>query len=395
MLAPGGSAGGRLDQAQVLLRASLSDLGAGADLRGEAAEGAAVLCHPALLTLAPERALELELSLLCALCGAPRATLWLADMTGSLYVRTHQGDEGPSRESRHAAARLVGDGPGAVGDGVVAAAVRRWGATQGAMVVEGAGAPPAIVAACTPTAAAMAGAVLDREVLVARRTRGEEALTQSSERQLTSLVLDLHDGPLQDLAVLGGEVHALRARCLAEEMPADVLDARLDDLHAWLRSVDADLRRLSAGVGTPALLSGAFPDLLRQLADSFTTRSNIDVRVEVAGPVKTLSDAHRVGVLRIVQQALANVRQHAEAGQVVVKVQMADDQLTASIEDDGMGFDAEAVLTAGPGAEGQHQGLVGMRERARVLGGHLAVTSRPGGPTTITLRLPVRQDSPR
>jgi len=75
-------------------------------------------------------------------------------------------------------------------------------------------------------------------------------------------------------------------------------------------------------------------------------------------------------VLRIIQQALANVRQHAEAGQVVVTVRMADDHLTASVEDDGMGFDAEAVLAAGPDADGQHQGLVGMRERARLLRRH-------------------------
>ena len=56
-----------------------------------------------------------------------------------------------------------------------------------------------------------------------------------------------------------------------------------------------------------------------------------------------------------------------------------------------MGFDVEAVLAAGPDADGQHQGL----ERARLLGGHLVVTSRPGGPTTITLRLPVPQDRTR
>jgi signal transduction histidine kinase len=74
---------------------------------------------------------------------------------------------------------------------------------------------------------------------------------------------------------------------------------------------------------------------------------------------------------------------------------MADDHLTASVEDDGMGFDVEAVLAAGPDADGQHQGLVGMRERARLLGGHLVVTSRPRGPTTITLRLPVAQDRTR
>jgi signal transduction histidine kinase len=226
-------------------------------------------------------------------------------------------------------------------------------------------------------------------------TRSEEALAQSSERRLTRLMLDLHDGPLQDLAALGGEVQTLKAHCLAGELTEEALGERLDDLHAWVRATDADLRRLSTGAGAPLLLIGAFEDLLRQLTDGFTARSGIGARIEVHGPVGALRDVQRVAVLRIIQQALANVRQHAEAGQVVVTVRMADDHLTATVEDDGMGFDVEAVLAAGPDADGQHQGLVGMRERARLLGGHLVVTSRPGGPTTITLRLPVAQDRTR
>jgi len=186
-------------------------------------------------------------------------------------------------------------------------------------------------------------------------TRNEEALAQSSERRLTRLMLDLHDGPLQDLAALGGEVQTLRAHCLAGELTEDALGERLDDLHAWVRATDADLRRLSTGAGAPLLLIGAFEDLLRQLTDGFTARSGIGARIEVHGPVDALRDVQRVAVLRIIQQALANVRQHAEAGQVVVTVRMADDHLTASVEDDGMGFDAEAVLAAGPDADGQHR----------------------------------------
>lgn len=162
-----------------------------------------------------------------------------------------------------------------------------------------------------------------------------------------------------------------------------------------MRATDADLRRLSTGVDAPLLLLGGFEDLLRQLTDGFTARSGIGTRIAVDGPVNTLRDTQRVAVLRIIQQALANVRQHAEAGQVTVTVQASDDHLTASVEDDGMGFDAEAVLAAGPSPEGHHQGLAGMRERARLLEGQLRVTSRPGGPTAITLRLPVAQDRTR
>lgn len=383
-----------LDQAQALLRSSLPAIGAGAGPRGEAAEGAAILCHPALLTLECERALALELSLLALLCRAPRATLWLAGVTGNLTPVAHHGSESPSDDGRLAAARVVQRGDGPVVDGVAGAAVRRSGATQGAVIVEDAGASQEVVAACARTAAEMAGAMLDREILLARRTRGEEALVQSSEREVTGIMLDLHDGPLQDLAALGGEIQALRTDCLGEGLPTGALDGRLDDLHAWVRAIDADVRRLSAGAGAPLLLRGAFEELLRQLTDGFTARSGVAARVEVDGPVNALRDAQRVGVLRIIQQALANVRQHAEAGRVTVTVRLADDHLTASVEDDGMGFDAETMLKAGPTTDGHHQGLTGMRERARLLGGYLRVMSRPGGPTTITLRLPAPQNSP-
>lgn len=383
-----------LDRAQALLRSSLPAIGAGPGLRGEAADGAVVLCHPAVLTLAPGRALELELSLLGVLCEAPRATLWLAGVTGDLAPRTHRGSGGPSEEGRRAAERLVERGDGPVVDGVVASAVRRWGTAQGAIVVEDAGASSEVVAAWARTAADMAGAILDREVLLARSARSEEALAQTSERQLTSLLLDLHDGPLQDLAALGGEIQALKEDCLERELTGDPLGERLGDLHAWVRAIDADLRRLSAGVGAPLLLRGAFEDLVRQLVDGFTARSGIGARVEIDGPVNALRDAQRVAVLRILQQALANVREHAEAGRVAVTVRAADDHITASVEDDGMGFDVEAMLRAGPSPHGHHQGLAGMRERARLLGGHLRITSRPGGPTTITLHLPAPQNSP-
>lgn len=192
MLAVGGSAD-PLDQARALLRASFPAIGAAyAGVRGESAEAAAVLCHPALLTLAPGRALELELSLLCMLCGAPRATLWLAGVTGTLAPRTHHGAGRPSDEGRRAAACLVDRGDGPPGGGVAAAAVRRWAAVQGAVVVEDA--PTQLVEACVGIAAGMVGALLDREVQLVRSTRSEEALAQSSERRLTRLMLDLHDG---------------------------------------------------------------------------------------------------------------------------------------------------------------------------------------------------------
>ncbi len=94
-----------------------------------------------------------------------------------------------------------------------------------------------------------------------------------------------------------------------------------------------------------------------------------------------------MAAFRIVQQALANVAAHAQAQHAVVSVAFARDGLTLSVRDDGRGFvppDQPADLVT----EG-HFGLMGMRERAMLYGGHLTIDASPGRGTTITAWLPV------
>jgi two-component system NarL family sensor kinase len=87
-------------------------------------------------------------------------------------------------------------------------------------------------------------------------------------------------------------------------------------------------------------------------------------------------------LFRIAQQAVANIRAHARAHEVMVTLRRRGHTVSLSIRDDGRGFDPSAV---GPGCHG----LVGMRERAALVGGRLRVRSRPGGGTTITASIPL------
>ncbi|NLG27828.1 MAG: sensor histidine kinase, partial [Chloroflexi bacterium] len=89
-----------------------------------------------------------------------------------------------------------------------------------------------------------------------------------------------------------------------------------------------------------------------------------------------------LAVYRVVQEALTNVARHAEATRVDVVLTRRDGRVIAIVEDDGAGFDPSGA------GDGQGLGLVGMRERAELLGGTLTVESSPGQGTTIYLEVP-------
>jgi signal transduction histidine kinase len=94
-----------------------------------------------------------------------------------------------------------------------------------------------------------------------------------------------------------------------------------------------------------------------------------------------------MALFRIAQEALNNVRKHADATHVVTTVELTDSIVKMTVEDDGKGFNPP-TLTDHPAAAGK-LGLIGMHERARLLGGSLAVKSRPGQGTRVVVNVPV------
>ena len=96
-------------------------------------------------------------------------------------------------------------------------------------------------------------------------------------------------------------------------------------------------------------------------------------------------------IYRIVQEALTNVVRHAQATQVSVLLERRGEQLQMIVEDNGQGFNAEAERQ--DSSEGQYLGLLGMAERAMLVGGTLTIDSAPGGGTTIFLHIPLQHES--
>ena len=119
--------------------------------------------------------------------------------------------------------------------------------------------------------------------------------------------------------------------------------------------------------------------------DDFAARSGVRADFSAADLPGTLAPRTQVEVLRVLQEALTNVRKHADATVVRVAAEAADGVLHLVIMDNGRGFRPEE-------SSGDGLGLQGMKERARLMGGEMHVHSEPSGGTTVELLVPVRDN---
>ena len=219
-------------------------------------------------------------------------------------------------------------------------------------------------------------------------SRPQEAESRA-RRQLARLRFDLHDGPQQDLILLGEDLRLLHEQLdqvLAGHEVRDHILAHLGDLHARLAAVDADLRRISTLMVSPFLPDESFSTAFRSLIDDFAMRTQISPATRVEGDFDSLTDSQRITLLALLQEALHNIREHSQASQVDIQLIATDGAVEARIEDDGCGFELDSTYARA--VTDGHLGLVGMHERVQMLGGSTQIESRPGGPTIISARLP-------
>jgi signal transduction histidine kinase len=229
--------------------------------------------------------------------------------------------------------------------------------------------------------------IRERELLLQASSSDGERLGQTYERRLVRTAFDLHDGPLQDLAALASELRTLRTQIgEAESLRADLLVGRIDDVSGRLVELDHSLRAIARSLETSTLADTPLDDALRREADAFRRRTTIEVEVSVSGNLDTLTMSQRIAVVRIVQEALSNVRSHSEATEVRVDLRTTDDGLDLRIADNGRGFDLRA--TAAAAARRGRLGIVGMNERVRLLGGVFSIESLPSVGTTVFVSIP-------
>jgi two-component system nitrate/nitrite sensor histidine kinase NarX len=209
-----------------------------------------------------------------------------------------------------------------------------------------------------------------------RAAAADKEAAVSNERGL--LAQELHDSIAQSLAFLKIQVQLLRAAVSRDDKRA--LSAVVDEIEVGVKESYGDVRELLVHFRTRADSEEIEPALRTTLL-KFHMQTGVATDIEVAGHGVALPNDVQVQVLHIVQEALSNIRKHARASSVRLRVTQSP-TWRFEVTDDGLGFDA----TASAGVN--HVGLRIMTERARRIGGELSVKSTEGRGTTITLALP-------
>jgi signal transduction histidine kinase len=233
---------------------------------------------------------------------------------------------------------------------------------------------------------------LDRLVAIARPAARMIALTlaqreadaESRAWERKQLAQEIHDGPMQELSSV-----ILVMELYRKILKDDTERAGKEFNRAKEQALDClqELRHFAYELRLIDLEKLSLIDELRRYVVDFQKRTGIAVNLAINERKRELPLGMKKNLYRIAQEAMTNVRRHAKASEVEVRLQWEDEQLELSVTDNGLGFQVQEVLDQ-VHAE-KRFGLLGMQERAYLMGGTLEIESAPGAGTTLRVVLPL------
>jgi len=233
---------------------------------------------------------------------------------------------------------------------------------------------------------------------ISERRQAEEAL-ENSRRQLRALTARLQSGREEERANVAREIHDELGQVLtAIKMNLDWLERRLGEsednlavnplLERVVESAEmadaaiVNVQRIATELRPGVLDNLGLAEALRQEAGRFQQRSGVACELQLTSEQLDLPGPMTTAVFRVFQEALTNVGRHAKATLVRILLEADVEQLMLQVEDDGQGIRLEATT------EYRSLGLLGMRERALVLGGEVTISPISPQGTRVCLRLP-------
>ncbi|PWU22211.1 MAG: hypothetical protein C5B48_10430 [Candidatus Rokuibacteriota bacterium] len=372
------------ERAQEIVRAAVEQTGLSSS---PAARGIYTLLirDPRLVSAEPLVALGAHLTALLRFAPISHASLWLVSLDGEVCVG-RVGERVDSRRLLRTAHQAVA-GARLPASPLRAVAVTRLDSSVGALVVQ---VKPGRVRRALEYAEEAVGPlapVVERQLLLGQVLNSGGQLLDTAERRIARFGFDIHDGPLQDLSLLAGELSAFERELLSVvpgERASQMVARRVGHVAEIVKALEQELRDLAVAAGRGVAMP--VRETLEREAAHFERRTGIRTTLVIEGDVDRTTASQRIAVMRVVEEALANVREHARAAHVEVAVRRDTGTMQLCVVDDGRGFDVGRAMRR---AERNHRiGLVGMGERVRLLGGHLEIDSRPGGPTVVSAVLP-------
>jgi signal transduction histidine kinase len=205
------------------------------------------------------------------------------------------------------------------------------------------------------------------------------------EAERSRISRDLHDGILQTLLSIEIQLDVLRRRVATA--PEQVV-AGLSDLQQTVRNEGADLRAFVTDLRPVRVQSADLVDLMRGFAERFRNESTLALDLLIDSAELRAPDRVCRELFQIYREALNNIKKHARASHVVVKLSQDDSRLVLVVDDNGEGFSFAGRFT-GDELDRLRLGPISIKERARTVGGVLTVESNPGHGARLTVEVPL------
>ncbi len=206
----------------------------------------------------------------------------------------------------------------------------------------------------------------------------------SREAELRQVAREVHDELGQLLTALRMDISLMRIR-FGERDPA--LMGMIKDMLVLADKAIQGVRDVTANLHPPALDMGIV-SAISWLAEEFFRRTGVSCSVNVTDDLVGLDDVRTLTLFRIVQESLTNITRYAQAAQVEISIRKRDESICVEVRDDGKGFDVGEIPAK------KSFGLMGMKERALAVSGHVEVTSTPGTGTVVSVDVPLIQINP-
>jgi PAS domain S-box-containing protein len=212
-----------------------------------------------------------------------------------------------------------------------------------------------------------------------------QQVTRAQEHERQRIAQELHDETAQSLLLMAQRLDSL-ASSAKKRRDRDVA-AELQEVRGITIEALTELRRLAQDLRPRILDDMGLVPALEWLADDLAEQDGIEARVEVDGTLPKLSEEGQLLLFRIAQEALRNVGKHSRATEAILSLRAYNDRLEMKVADNGEGFTLPKAV--GDLAATGKLGLLGMHERARLLGGTLDIRSERRRGTTVVVELPV------
>ena len=228
-----------------------------------------------------------------------------------------------------------------------------------------------------------------RDVTEERRSQDNlrfylQQVTKAQEEERKHIARELHDVTAQRFIALSHHLEEF-TRSNGSLTPDKLL--LLAKLREQVKEALQEVRCFTRDLRPPVLDDLGLLPALEWLSDDLKDRFGVEANLRVLGTQRRLSPEAELLLFRIIQEAVTNVRRHAKASKVEVTVEFGKDETRAIVHDNGIGFNPPKTL--GDLSRVGKLGLIGMQERAQLLGSSLKISSKPGAGTTVVVEAPV------